>query len=79
MNVLLRVKIFFYQEGLLGVKRFINLSWKELAKLLKFGTIVGAICGATEALANRGYLDTRKHTTNNLEYTKMVCPNRTIA
>lgn len=22
-----------------------------------------------------GYLDTRKHTSNNLEYTKMVCPN----
>ncbi|MDQ1850856.1 type 1 glutamine amidotransferase family protein [Bacillus stercoris] len=42
---------------------------------LKIGTIVAAICGATEALANMGYLDTRKHTSNNLEYTKMVCPN----
>ncbi|MGG4166360.1 type 1 glutamine amidotransferase family protein [Rossellomorea vietnamensis] len=42
---------------------------------LELGTIVAAICGAIEALANRGYLDTRKHTSNNLEYTKMVCPN----
>ncbi|MEK4425436.1 type 1 glutamine amidotransferase family protein [Solibacillus sp. FSL K6-1523] len=42
---------------------------------LKRGTIVAAICGATDALANMGYLDTRKHTSNNLEYTKMVCPN----
>ncbi len=48
---------------------------ERVGQALKFGTIVGAICGATEALANRGYLDTRKHTTNNLEYTKMVCPN----
>jgi putative intracellular protease/amidase len=42
---------------------------------LEIGTIVAAICGAVEALANRGYLDTRKHTSNNLEYTKMVCPH----
>ncbi|MCG2179486.1 glutamine amidotransferase [Staphylococcus epidermidis] len=42
---------------------------------LNGGTIVAAICGAVEALANCGYLDTRKHTSNNLEYTKMACPN----
>ncbi|WP_337017488.1 type 1 glutamine amidotransferase family protein [Oceanobacillus massiliensis] len=42
---------------------------------LKLGTIVAAICGATEALANMGYLDSRKHTSNDLEYIKMVCPN----
>ncbi|MCA0151116.1 glutamine amidotransferase [Rossellomorea vietnamensis] len=48
----------------------------EMARqALELGTIVAAICGAIEALANRGYLDTRKHTSNNLEYTKMVCPN----
>ncbi|MCM3147971.1 MULTISPECIES: type 1 glutamine amidotransferase family protein [Bacillus] len=46
-----------------------------VGKALKNDTIVAAICGATEALANMGYLDTRKHTSNNLEYTKMVCPN----
>jgi putative intracellular protease/amidase len=42
---------------------------------LEHGTIVAAICGAVEAVANMGYLDTRKHTSNNLEYTKMVCPH----
>jgi putative intracellular protease/amidase len=38
-------------------------------KALKFGTVVAAICGAIEGLANMGYLDTRKHTSNNIEYT----------
>ncbi len=42
---------------------------------LELGTIVAAICGATEGLANVGYLDSRKHTSNDLEYLKMVCPN----
>ena len=42
---------------------------------LEIGTIVAAICGATEGLANTGYLDSRKHTSNDLEYIKMVCPN----
>ncbi|EEK11936.1 type 1 glutamine amidotransferase family protein [Staphylococcus hominis] len=37
--------------------------------------VIAAICGAADALANSGYLDTRKHTSNNLEYTKMICPN----
>lgn len=48
---------------------------ERVGQALEIGTIVAAICGAIEALANRGYLDTRKHTSNNLEYTKMVCPN----
>lgn len=39
------------------------------------GVVIAAICGAVDALANSGYLDTRKHTSNNLEYTKMTCPN----
>ncbi|MCY7931716.1 glutamine amidotransferase, partial [Bacillus inaquosorum] len=30
--------------------------------------------GATQGLANYGYLDSRKHTSNDLEYMKMVCP-----
>ncbi|QHE62609.1 glutamine amidotransferase [Rossellomorea vietnamensis] len=47
---------------------------ERAGQALKSGTIVAAICGAIEALADRGYLDTRKHTSNNLEYTKMVCP-----
>ncbi|PEJ35578.1 type 1 glutamine amidotransferase family protein [Bacillus pseudomycoides] len=48
---------------------------KKIDEALKIGTIVAAICGATEALANMGYLDFRKHTSNGLEYIKMVCPN----
>lgn len=48
---------------------------ERIGQALKYGTIVAAICGAIEALANMGYLDTRKHTSNNLEYTRMVCPN----
>ncbi|WP_077309167.1 type 1 glutamine amidotransferase family protein [Terribacillus halophilus] len=48
---------------------------ERIGQALDIGTIVAAICGAIEGLANIGYLDTRKHTSNNLEYTKMVCPN----
>lgn len=48
---------------------------KKIGDTLKLGTIVAAICGATEGLANVGYLDYRKHTSNDLEYIKMVCPN----
>ncbi|MFJ7667631.1 type 1 glutamine amidotransferase family protein [Lysinibacillus sp. NPDC097195] len=48
---------------------------ERIGQALKIGTNVAAICGATEALANMGYLDTRKHTSNDLEYIKMVCPN----
>lgn len=48
---------------------------ERVGEALKHGVIVAAICGAIEALANRGYLDTRRHTSNNLEYTKMVCPD----
>ena len=48
---------------------------KEIGEALKLGTIVAAICGATEGLAKMGYLDSIKHTSNSLEYIKMVCPN----
>jgi putative intracellular protease/amidase len=48
---------------------------EKIGQALELGTIVAAICGAVEGLGNSGYLDTRKHTSNNLEYTKMVCPN----
>jgi len=37
--------------------------------------IVGAICGATMALAQYGFLDSRNHTSNDLGYLKMICPN----
>ncbi|MGN7312994.1 type 1 glutamine amidotransferase family protein [Alkalicoccobacillus gibsonii] len=48
---------------------------ERTAQALETGTIVAAICGAIEGLANIGCLDTRDHTSNNLDYTKMVCPN----
>lgn len=43
--------------------------------VLDEGVVIAAICGAVDALANKGYLDTRKHTSNNLEYTKVISPN----
>ncbi len=35
---------------------------------LKKGTVVGAICGATLAIAERGLLDKYKHTSNSIDY-----------
>lgn len=35
---------------------------------------VAAICGATLALADKGLLDNRKHTSNDLEFLKTICP-----
>ncbi|MDA7025096.1 glutamine amidotransferase [Bacillus sp. CLL-7-23] len=48
---------------------------KKVSKSLKEGTVVAAICGATMALAKKGLLDSRRHTSNNLDYLKMVCPD----
>lgn len=42
---------------------------------LKDEIIVAAICGATFGLARKGLLDARLHTSNDLEYLKMICPN----
>ncbi|MGO1044676.1 type 1 glutamine amidotransferase family protein [Clostridioides difficile] len=39
------------------------------------GSIVVAICGATLGLAKKGLLDFRNHTSNDLEFLKMVIPN----
>ena len=52
-------------------------TWREDINqpILKLGTIVAAICGATEALANMGYLDSRKHISSDLKYIKLVCPH----
>ncbi|UTB33737.1 MAG: glutamine amidotransferase [Methanobacterium sp. ERen5] len=36
--------------------------------------IIAAICGATFALANRGILNDRNHTSNAMEVLKMFCP-----
>ncbi|HQP48391.1 MAG TPA: DJ-1/PfpI family protein [Spirochaetota bacterium] len=42
--------------------------------ILEGGVTVAAICGATMALANAGVLDTRRHTSNDGDYLKAVCP-----
>jgi len=42
---------------------------------LKEGKVVAAICGATMGLAKIGMLDSRRHTSNNLEYMRMCCPS----
>lgn len=39
--------------------------------------IVAAICGATMALAEKGILNNRKHTSNDLGFLKMTCPGYT--
>lgn len=36
--------------------------------------LVAAICGATMGLAQAGLLNSRPHTSNDLEYLKMICP-----
>lgn len=48
---------------------------EKTKKALEQGTIVAAICGATLALANKGLLDNRYHTSNDLEFLKMVVPS----
>jgi putative intracellular protease/amidase len=39
------------------------------------GVVVGAICGATLALAERGLLNSRRHTSNDPEFLKAFCPH----
>ncbi|MBP1641264.1 MAG: glutamine amidotransferase [Bacteroidetes bacterium] len=46
-----------------------------VTEYLPKGLIVGAICGATMALAKTGILDTRKHTSNDLNFLQQVCPD----
>ncbi|MGC6174305.1 type 1 glutamine amidotransferase family protein [Lacrimispora sp. 38-1] len=41
---------------------------------LEEGILVAAICGATMGLAQAGLLNSHWHTSNNLEYLKMICP-----
>jgi len=47
----------------------------EVSKALNEDVFVAAICGATFGLAKVGLLDTRQHTSNDLEYLKMLCPH----
>lgn len=46
-------------------------------KFLSKGSLVAAICGATMGLARAGFLNQRYHTSNDLGFLKMVCPNYT--
>ncbi|ANY65623.1 glutamine amidotransferase [Paenibacillus sp. BIHB 4019] len=46
-------------------------------RCLKEGALVAAICGATIGLAQTGLLDSRWHTSNDLEYLNMICPTYT--
>ncbi|ASA25710.1 type 1 glutamine amidotransferase family protein [Paenibacillus donghaensis] len=43
-------------------------------KCIQEDILVAAICGATVALAQAGLLNSRPHTSNDLEYLKMICP-----
>lgn len=47
---------------------------KTVEQCLEENILVGAICGATIGLAQKGFLDLRWHTSNDLEYLKMICP-----
>ena len=45
-----------------------------VSEIIDKGVTVAAICGATFALAKKGILDNRKHTSNDLGFLKMICP-----
>lgn len=47
---------------------------EKASEFLSVGTVVGAICGATAALANVGLLDNRPHTSNGVGFLEMVSP-----
>lgn len=48
---------------------------EKARELLANGATVGAICGATAALANLGVLDNRPHASNGPGFLEMFCPN----
>ena len=48
---------------------------EKVKKLLDAGGDVAAICGATSALAEAGLFDHRPHTSNGIQYLKMVAPH----
>ncbi len=47
---------------------------KIARRCLKEGILVAGICGATMGLAQAGLLNSHWHTSNDLEYLKMICP-----
>ncbi len=48
-----------------------------VAEVINKKVVVAAICGATIALAQKGLLDNRKHTSNDKEVLKMFCSDYT--
>ena len=48
---------------------------EKASEFLSLGATVGAICGATAALASFGLLDKRPHTSNGPGFLEMVAPN----
>ncbi|RKD76397.1 putative intracellular protease/amidase [Sinobaca qinghaiensis] len=48
---------------------------RKVGEAMEAGAVIAAICGATVGLARMGYLDTKRHTSNDLEYLQMVCPD----
>ncbi|WP_312105355.1 type 1 glutamine amidotransferase family protein [Pygmaiobacter massiliensis] len=48
---------------------------EKASDFLSIGALVGAICGATAALANARLLDNRPHTSNGTGFLEMVSPN----
>ena len=47
---------------------------EKIAAFLGAGVPVAAICGATAALAQAGFLNDRPHTSNDLGYLQAICP-----
>lgn len=48
-----------------------------VSSIINEKVIIAAVCGATIALANKGILNNRKHTSNDIEFLKMFCPEYT--
>lgn len=48
---------------------------EKASEFLSVGAVVGAICGATVALANVGLLDNCPHTSNGVGFLEMVSPS----
>jgi hypothetical protein len=54
----------------------LNFRVKITAK--QIAEIVVAISGSTIGLANKGLLNSNWHTSNDLEYLKLICPNYAV-
>lgn len=71
LNNFVEAPLFFHTEEQTALLHAPILAKEALIQ----GTVVAAICGATLGLAKKGLLDSQNHTSNDLEYLKMVVPN----